>query len=139
MPPIPPRHKRQAAHRLGMDAESLAAEYLRRKKLKILAERLRTAGGEIDVLALEGKTTLVVVEVKARATLDDSLYSITPAKRKRLIRAAEAVLAMVQEGQLPHQELIGQADLTTLNIRFDVVAVAQDVPPMHLVDAWQVE
>src|SRR5690606_2500278 len=78
-------HRRQAAHRLGLDAESRAAAFLRGKKFRILAERLCTAGGEIDVLALDGKTTLVVVEVKARATLDDSLYSITPAKRKRLI------------------------------------------------------
>lgn len=124
---------------MGLDAETRAAEFLRRKKYKVLAERLRTAGGEIDVLALEGKDTLVVVEVKARNTLDDSLYSITTAKRKRLVRAAEAVLAMVQEGRLPHQELIGQASLATLNIRFDVVAIAPDVPPMHLVDAWQVE
>lgn len=123
---------RKAAHILGLDAEARAAEYLRKQGYTVLAERLRTLGGEIDVLALEGKDTLVIVEVKARRFIDDGLWSVTPAKRKRLQRAAEAVL-------MECDKFTGLDDYAALNIRFDVIVIAPNVPPTHLVNAWQVE
>lgn len=124
--------RKQTAHQWGLDAETQAAAYLRAQGYRILAERLRTAGGEIDVLAMEGADVLVIVEVKARQRLDDGLYSITPAKRKRLIRAAEAIL-------MEPEKIAGLGDAAALNIRFDVVVITPTAAPQHLANAWQVE
>lgn len=124
--------RRQAAHRRGLDAEAQAADFLRARGYRILAERLRTLGGEIDVLALDGPDTLVIAEVKARRSLDDGLYSITAAKRRRLVRAAEAVL-------MEAEKIAGLGDASRLNIRFDVIIITPDAAPEHLANAWQVE
>lgn len=123
-------HNRQTAHRLGHEAEAQAAEYLKAKGYNILALRLRTKGGEIDVLAKDGDT-VVVVEVKARASLNDSLYSITPAKRKRLTNAGWALMA--------EPEIAGLGTGATLTLRFDMVAVAPGLEPLHIEDAWREE
>lgn len=124
--------RKLTAHQWGIDAETQAADYLRAQGYRVMAERLRTAGGEIDVLAMDGADTLVIVEVKARQRVEDGLYSITPAKCKRLIRAAEAIL-------MAPEKIAGLGDTAALNIRFDAVVVTPDAPPQHLVNAWQVE
>lgn len=129
-------HRKKAAQQWGVDAEALAADYLKKAGYRVLAERLRTPGGEIDILAQEGTDTLVVVEVKARGTFDDGLYAITSAKQKRLRRAVEGLLMWLEEGKLGE---IGLANPSSLHIRFDVVVVVPDLPPRHLVNAWQVE
>jgi putative endonuclease len=59
--------KRQSAERGGRRAESLAAWWLRLKGWRILARRVRTPVGEIDLVARRGRT-IAFVEVKARAT-----------------------------------------------------------------------
>lgn len=56
-----------AARRLGTRGERIAARALRRRGYRILARNVRTPCGEIDILALDGET-LVVVEVKTTAT-----------------------------------------------------------------------
>lgn len=124
--------RKQAAHQWGVNAETQAAEFLRSQGYRILAERWRTAGGEIDVLAADGHDTLIIVEVKARKLEADALWSVTPAKQKRLIRAAGAVLA-------ESAKFTGLASLAQLNIRFDVIVITPDNPPMHLLNAWQAE
>lgn len=124
--------RKQTAHQWGLDAEAKAAAFLRGKGYRILAERLRTAGGEIDVLALADAETLVIVEVKARQKLDDGLYAITPAKCKRLARAAEAVL-------MESDKIAGLHNAAALNIRFDAIIITPDAAPEHLANAWQVE
>ena len=53
------------AHRLGLRAEMLAAMLLRLKGYRILAQRLKTPAGEIDMVARRGRS-LAIVEVKAR-------------------------------------------------------------------------
>jgi putative endonuclease len=124
--------RKQQAYQWGVDAEAQAAEFLRGLGYRILAERWRTAGGEVDVLAADGEDTLVIVEVKARKKADDALWSVTPAKQKRLIRAAGAVMA-------EHAKFAGLAPLDRLSIRFDVVVITPDNPPQHLPNAWQAD
>jgi putative endonuclease len=131
--------RRKKAHQWGLDAEAKAAEFLRGLNYTILAERLRTPGGEIDVLALEGKDTLVIVEVKARNNLDNGLFSITRAKQKRLARAAGAVLMQIENGQFTHKKFAGLPAASALNIRFDVIIITSDGPPYHLINAWQAD
>ncbi len=64
------------ARRDGRAAEVLAALWLMAKGYQILAFRLRTPQGEIDLLARRGPV-LAVVEVKARLSLADALEAVT--------------------------------------------------------------
>jgi putative endonuclease len=82
---------------LGARAEALAAEYLARQGLVLVARNFRTRRGEIDVIARD-RDTLVFVEVRLRsgAAFGGAAASITPAKRARLISAAHAYLATLE-------------------------------------------
>jgi putative endonuclease len=88
---------------------------------RILGMRLKTHGVEIDILARRGEV-LAVVEVKSRATLAEALEAVGWAQRRRLRRAAEAIL------QRP--------GLTGLAVRLDLVAMAPRRLPRHIADAW---
>ena len=94
----------------GRRGEQLAIRYLRRLGYKIIHQRQRNWGGEIDIVAIDGRT-VVFVEVKTRASQEAGhpADAIDIDKRRRLTRAALAFLKA-------HQLL----DYAT---RFDVVAV----------------
>lgn len=83
---------RRARHLGGLRAETLAALWLACKFYKILARRYRVRGGEIDIIARRGRT-IVFVEVKARASLEEAMTAITEDKRRRLSRAASKWLS----------------------------------------------
>ena len=74
----------------------MAAEYLMRKGLTIVARNFRTRFGEIDLIARDGRL-LVFVEVRMRSSraLGGAAESITPRKRARLVAAANGYLAML--------------------------------------------
>lgn len=78
----------------GARAEVLAAEYLGRQGLSVVARNFRTRHGEID-LVMRDRGTLVFVEVRLRAHAEfgGAGASITAAKRARLVAAAQAYLA----------------------------------------------
>ncbi len=84
--------KKRAAHLYGLRAETLATLFLRAKFYRILAQRYRVQGGEIDIIAQRGDT-IAFIEVKARADLDAAMTSLTPQKQRRLSRAAAHWLA----------------------------------------------
>ncbi|WP_330932449.1 YraN family protein [Spiractinospora alimapuensis] len=72
---------------LGMKGEEIAAEYLRRRGMRILARNWRCPTGELDIIAAWGET-LVAVEVKTR-TMGRYAYPfhrVTPEKVARLRR-----------------------------------------------------
>jgi putative endonuclease len=79
---------------VGARAEALAADYLARQGLALVARNFRTRHGEIDVIVRD-RDTLVFVEVRLRssAAYGGAAASITRAKRARLIKAAHAYLA----------------------------------------------
>ncbi len=83
--------KRQIAEQRGRRAERIAAWYLRLKGFRILAQRVKTARGEIDLVARRG-AMLIFVEVKARPTLDAGQEILTPQNLKRVKAAVDAVL-----------------------------------------------
>jgi putative endonuclease len=74
---------------LGQRGEQAAAEYLLSAGFRILARNWRCAEGEIDIVAVE-RCTLVVVEVKARTGMryGGPLEAVSRAKRARLRRLA---------------------------------------------------
>ena len=67
------------AQDLGRRAEKAAERELRRRGYRIVARGLRTAGGEIDLVALDGDT-VCFVEVRARSSEDigSPLESVVP-------------------------------------------------------------
>ena len=110
--------KRRQNDRRGRRAETIAAWYLRAKGYRIIARRVRTHAGEIDIIARH-RDSLIFVEVKARATLDIALFALHPAALRR-IEAASRVLA----------PRYGAACTTT---RIDAVLVRPWGLPVHMV------
>src|SRR6201991_1708466 len=113
---------RVAAFRTGLSAEARAGAYLMAKGYRILAKRFRTPYGEIDIVARR-RNLLAFVEVKARASLDEAAYAVTPRNQRRIIDAAQAWL-------MTHPE---HADF---ELRFDVVLIAPRHLPRHLLAAF---
>jgi putative endonuclease len=79
-------------YRRGVDAEAAACRALVRDGWSVLAQRLRTEAGEIDIVAAR-PDLLAIIEVKARATLADAAMALGARQRARLLSAAEIVLA----------------------------------------------
>jgi putative endonuclease len=117
-----PRPERQVAFALGLSAESRAAALLIAKGYRIVARRWRSPVGEVDIVARR-RRTLLFVEVKARARLDDAAESVIVRQQRRIIAAAEAWLA-------------SHPDDITCDIRFDVVLVAPKSLPRHIQAAF---
>ncbi len=66
----------------------------------MLAQRLRTKCGEIDLVVAD-PTTLVFVEVKARNSFGQAAYAVQPRQQSRLLEAAGAAMAEHVEWQRP--------------------------------------
>jgi putative endonuclease len=81
------RAEREARGRRG---EALAAWYLRLKGWSILAQRVKTPRGEIDLIARRGRV-VAFVEVKWRASAAELDFSLDAYRLRRVIAAAEAV------------------------------------------------
>ncbi|AUC93903.1 MULTISPECIES: YraN family protein [Bradyrhizobium] len=114
--------ERVAAFRTGISAESRAAALLIAKGYRILARRFRTPYGEIDLVARK-RNLVAFVEVKARASLDEAAYAVTPRQQQRIVNAAQAWLMAHPE----HAEF---------DLRFDAVLIAPKSLPRHLLAAF---
>jgi putative endonuclease len=121
-PDKPAAPERVAAFRTGLSAESRAAAYLMAKGYRILARRFRTPHGEIDLVARR-RGLLAFVEVKARATLDEAAFAVTPRQQLRIINAAQAWLVAHPE----HAEF---------ELRFDAILIAPRSLPRHVLAAF---
>lgn len=116
---------RKQAEKRGRWAETLAALSLMAKGYTILARRVRTPAGEVDLIARR-KTLIAFVEVKARKTHALARESITSTAQRRIARAGEIWMA-----SRPH---LAQCDW-----RFDVITVTPRSWPKHTKDAWRPE
>jgi putative endonuclease len=114
--------ERVAAFRTGLSAESRAAAWLIAKGYRILARRFRTPHGEIDIVARR-RQLLAFVEVKARGSLDEAAYAVTPRQQQRIIAAAQAWL-------MTHPEH------ANFELRFDAMLIAPRRLPRHLLGAF---
>lgn len=81
------RAEREAKGRRG---ENLAAWYLRLKGWRILARRVKTPRGEIDLIARRG-ATVAFIEVKWRQRGQELGHAVDPYRLRRVAAAAEAV------------------------------------------------
>ncbi len=85
----PTAASRKRAATSGQAAEDIAARYLLRQRLKVVAHNYRVRGGEIDLICEDG-ATLVFVEVRLRgnSNFGGAAASITRRKQQRIILAA---------------------------------------------------
>ncbi|HEY3779096.1 MAG TPA: YraN family protein [Rhizomicrobium sp.] len=117
--------RRSKAERRGRHAERVAAILLIAKGYRILARRLRTHAGEVDLVALSPRGVLCFVEVKTRSSLRDAREALLPRQRDRIARAADLYLARLR-GPPPK------------GVRFDIVVLsAGQFWPTHVRDAWR--
>lgn len=112
---------RKAAERRGRWGETFAAIYLQLQGWRIVAQRVRTYVGEVDLVARRGRTTLFV-EVKTRATGAELDLAIDA---HRLQRVASAALLLA-----PRFGRSGD------DIRVDVILLAPWSLPRHIRNAW---
>jgi putative endonuclease len=117
-----PNERRQREKR-GRAAERRAAWALRLKGYRVVARRVRTPAGEIDLVARRANV-VAFVEVKARPTLAQAAGSVSPGQRRRIVRAAAHYIAAN-----PH--------LAALTQRFDTVLVVPRKWPHHVISAWR--
>ena len=115
---------------LGAWGETIAAQYLQKKRFKILALNYRCRFGEIDIIASNRKY-LVFVEVKLR-------------KNDRFASASEFVDRNKQDRIKATAALYLSQNDTKLQPRFDVIEIyapfgTQSSAPIinHLEDAFQ--
>ena len=119
------RQRRGArADRTGRDAEAAAEAALVADGWQVLARRVRTAAGELDLVA-ERAGLLAFIEVKARPSLSEAAFALGTRQRARLIAAAEAWLA-------------GNPGHGAAGMRFDVLLVAADGKVRRIADAFRI-
>lgn len=117
--------ERKQAERRGHKAEFAACWLLRMKGYRILARRVKTPMGEIDIVARRGDTT-AFVEVKSRASFDTALISVGERQAARMVNAARHWVARNEAA------LDGPC-------RFDIVAVSAYLWARHFPNAFGVD
>ncbi len=117
----PPVRDRRIAEAAGRRGERLAGWWLRLKGWDILDRRVRTAAGEVDLVARKG-SLVAFVEVKSRATAAELDWAIDQCRLARVAAAAELLMA----------RYAGPGD----DIRVDVILLAPGGEPRHIENAW---
>src|SRR5436190_19167915 len=109
---------------LGRRGEDAAARYLRRLGYVIVARGHRDNIGELDLVAVDGRT-VVFIEVKTRTTHDAGhpADAVDEAKQRRLTRLALSYMK--------------RHDLLDCAARFDVVAVTWPAPGRQTIEHFK--
>lgn len=99
----------------GQRGERTAAKYLRGLGYRVLAANVSDSQGELDLLALDGET-LVIVEVRSTASdrpdaIEQTAASVDLRKQRKVCRAATRFLAA--------RRLLGK-----IAMRYDILVVA---------------
>lgn len=114
--------KRQRAETQGRRGEERAAAWLRLGGWEIVASRVRTPVGEIDLIARRDGL-VAFIEVKWRAKAEDLDTAIDHYRLRRVAAAAEAVAhEYARDGE---------------DMRIDVILLAPKAFPRHITNAWQ--
>lgn len=117
----PSAPQRREADRRGREGEVEAAMFLAQQGWRIVAERVRTKAGEIDLIA-KRPGLVAFVEVKWRArriALGDAI------DERRLARVAAAAEIVAHEYASAGED-----------IRIDVILLAPGCKPTHIENAW---
>lgn len=113
--------QRHEADQRGRQGEAEAAMWLVQQGWRIVAERVKTKAGEIDLVARKpGLVAFVEVKWRARAALLGE--AIDERRLARVAAAAESVMHLyAAEGE---------------DIRIDVILLAPGHKPTHIENAW---
>ena len=125
MPPSqgrPKNSKRLGAELFGRRGETLAAWYLRLKGYRIVAMRVKTPVGEIDLIAHRFGLT-AFIEVKARQSRAEEAVALAAVNTSRISRAAQYYVAR-------------HPALAETPLRFDVIFLAPRTWPRHVKGAF---
>lgn len=107
--------RRRAAEHLGRSAEEAVARHMEAQGYAVLARRLRTGAGEIDIVVADD-ARLLFIEVKARGSLAAAADAISSRQQARLLEAASVALMRHEAWARPQT-------------RFDVALVAPGAVP----------
>ena len=100
--------------RKGLHYEANAREYLEKQGLKSITSNFRCRQGEIDLIMLDGDCVCFVeVRYRQRDDYGGAGASITAAKQRKIVRAAQFYLA-------------GQQRLANRAVRFDALLIEPD-------------
>ena len=113
--------KRQAADAAGRRGETYAAAWLARRGWEIVAQRVRTKAGEVDLVARR-PGLVAFVEVKVRRTAAELDHAIDEPRLARVAAAAELLMERFAQ--------VGD------DIRVDVILLAPGCLPRHIENAW---
>ena len=111
------------AYQAGIEAENHAATMLADRGFSVVGRRFRSPAGEIDLIAANS-SHLSFVEVKARRTLTEAAWSVTPRQQRRIAEAATHWLQCFPEYER-HE------------ITFDAILVAPRQLPEYIPDAFR--
>ena len=120
-----------ATNLTGRWGEAVAAEYLRKKRYKLVEANYRCRFGEIDLI-VENRKFLVFVEVKLRkdASFAEAKEFVDLRKQARLKQTAAIYLAQ-------HEEAAKQPRFDVIEIYAPEGAVTKKPRIRHLEDAFQ--
>lgn len=113
--------QRREADQRGREGEAEAAMWLTQQGWRIVAERVRTKAGEIDLIA-KRPGLVAFVEVKWRAR---SIALTDAIDERRLARVAAAAEIVAQDYATNGED-----------IRIDVILIAPGHKPTHIENAW---
>ncbi|MBL8599453.1 MAG: YraN family protein [Devosia sp.] len=120
--PSKPRSERRFAEGAGRRGEVWAELFLRAQLYRVLARRVKTPVGEIDLIVQRFGVT-VFVEVKARSFSHQEYEALMAVNRHRIVNAAQLWL-------------MRRPDLAAGDLRFDVIFLAPFAWPRHIVGAF---
>lgn len=113
--------KRVLADQRGREGEDEAARYLTDQGWEIIAKRVKTKQGEIDLIARQAGL-VAFVEVKWRRRAADLATAIDERRLSRVAAAVEVVAHLYT----------GAGE----DIRIDVILLAPGSIPRHIANAW---
>jgi putative endonuclease len=116
-------NKRAKAEQAGRRAESIAALTLQLKGYVILARRVKTGRGEVDLIARR-KNVLAFIEVKMRKTKTDPARVLSANQMQRIVNGATGWAAQRAWSQ-------------NCQWRYDLIMVTPWQWPNHIRDAWR--
>jgi putative endonuclease len=117
------RRRGRTAYANGLAAEESVCATLVADGWTIIARRLRTGAGEVDVVAAKAGI-LSIIEVKSRRTLADAALALTLRQQARLARACDIIL-----DRYPEHGRHG--------VRFDIVVVDPAGRVRRVADAFR--
>jgi putative endonuclease len=113
---------RAKAEAKGRVAEVVALALLTAKGYALIKRRYKSPSGEVDLIMRRGDVT-AFIEVKARASHDDAVQSVSSTQARRIAAAASHWMAQ--------DEIANNG-----TCRFDIVAVNSSLIPSHIENAF---